>query len=75
MAPLGLAKGDRLAVTLQVVDYRGSGQEGRATLSEPLVFQVTDERGILAAMAEADRESAGRLKTMIQRQIEVGERQ
>ena len=75
LAPLGLVKGDELKITLQAVDYRGRAQEGKATLSEPLLFQVTDERGILAAMAETDRESAGRLKTMIQRQIEVGEGQ
>jgi len=75
LATLSLAKGDRLSIVLQAVDYRGPGREGKATRTEPLVFQVTDERGILAAMAEADRESAERLKTMIQRQIEVGERQ
>ena len=75
LAPLGLVKGDELKIILQAVDYRGRGQEGRATLTEPLLFQVTDERGILAAMSETDRESAGRLKTMIQRQIEVGEGQ
>ena len=73
LAPLGLAKGDRLTVTLQAVDHRGPERQGESTETDPLVFQVTDERGILAAMAEADRESVDRLKTMIQRQIEVGE--
>ena len=73
LAPLGLAKDEQLTITLQATDYRGPEQEGKSARSEPLVFRVTDERGILAAMAEADRESANRLKTMIQRQIEVGE--
>lgn len=75
LAPLDLAKGDQLTITVRAVDYRGSTSEGEPTLTEPLVFEVTDERGILAAMAEADRESVDRLKTMIQRQIEVGESQ
>jgi len=75
LAPLKLTKGDQLTITVQAVDYRGPNSEGEPTLTEPLVFQVTDERGILAAMAEADRDSVDRLKTMIQRQIEVGESQ
>ncbi|MFC1596804.1 DUF4175 family protein [Planctomycetota bacterium] len=75
LAPLELTKGDQLTITVQAVDYRGPESEGEPTRTEPLVFQVTDERGILAAMAEADRESVDRLKTMIQRQIEVGESQ
>jgi hypothetical protein len=75
LGPLHLVKDDQLSITLQATDYRGPDHEGKTALSEPLMFQVTDERGILAAMAEADRESANRLKTMIQRQIEVGEGQ
>ncbi len=75
LGPLELVKGDRLAVTLRAVDYRGPDREGKQALSEPLLFQVTDQRGILAAMTKADREAAGRLKSMIQGQIEVGERQ
>ena len=75
LGPLELVKDDRLSITLQATDYRGPENEGKTASSEPLTFQVTDERGILAAMAEADRESANRLKTMIQRQIEVGETQ
>jgi hypothetical protein len=75
LGPLSLVKGDQLSITLQATDYRGPEHEGKTALSEPLTFEVTDERGILAAMAEADRESANRLKTMIQRQIEVGEGQ
>jgi hypothetical protein len=72
-APLKAVKGDQVKVMLRAVDDRG-GAPGKPALSEPLVFQVTDEQGIYAAMAEADRESARRLQTMIDNQIDVGER-
>lgn len=72
LAPLKTVKGDQLKLTLQATDYRGK-QPGKTTPSEPVVLQVTDEQGILAAMAEADRESARQLQSMIQRQIDVGE--
>jgi hypothetical protein len=72
LTPLKTVKGDQIKLTLQAVDYRGS-QPGKATSSEPLVLQVTDEQGILAAMAETDKESARQLQNMIQRQIDVGE--
>ena len=75
LAPLGLGKGDQLQIEVQAVDFRGLQTAGKTTESERLVFQVTDERGILAAMSETDRESANRLQTMIQRQIDVGEGQ
>ncbi len=71
LAPLKAAQGDQIRLTLRATDHRGQ-VAGRSTLSEPLVFQVTDERGIYAAMAEADRESARRLQTMIENQIDVG---
>lgn len=74
LAPLEVAKGDRLKLVLEAVDYRGGKRPGKATLSEPLVFQVTDERGIRAAMSEIDRESARQFETMIELQIDVGER-
>ena len=72
LAQLKLKKGDRLKVTLQAVDYRGQ-REGKTATADPLVFQVTDEQGILAGMMEADRQSATQLKTMIQRQLGIGE--
>jgi len=67
-----LEKGDTLKVTLKAVDYRGP-RPGREGVADPLVFQVTDEQGILANMMEADRQSARQLKTMIQRQLGIGE--
>ncbi len=71
LVPLKAVKGDQVKVTLRATDDRGESP-GKSALSEPLVFQVTDEQGIYAAMAEADRESARRLQTMIENQIDVG---
>ena len=46
----------------------------RATAqSEPIVFQVTDESGILAGLIEADEKSARQLDQIIQRQLGIGE--
>jgi hypothetical protein len=59
-------------VTLEVVDYRGD-QPGTAVQSEPVVFQVTDESGILAGLVEADEKSARQLDEIIQRQLGAGE--
>lgn len=72
LAPLKLVKGDQLKISVRATDYRGP-TPGKSSLSEPLVFQVTDEAGILAAISEADKESARQLKVMIERQIDVGE--
>ena len=74
LAPLKLGKGDQLKIAVRAVDYRYPRQ-GKSTTSEPVVFQVTDEQGILAVMAESDKQSDRRLETMIQGQIEVGAEQ
>ncbi|MGO8748601.1 MAG: DUF4175 family protein [Thermoguttaceae bacterium] len=73
LAPLGVVKGDTVKLTLSAEDYRGAKEEGRSTLSEPLIFQVTDERGIYAALSEQDRESLDRITNMIDNQTDVGE--
>lgn len=73
LAPLKAVKGDQIKLTLQALDDRGP-RPGKSSSGEPLVLQVTDEQGILAAMSETDRESARQLQTMIERQIDVGER-
>lgn len=72
LTPLKLVKGDQLKISVRATDYRGE-EPGKSSSSEPLVFQVTDEAGILAAISEADKESAKQLKVMIERQIDVGE--
>ena len=72
LAPLSLSKGDQVRVTLEAVDYRG-GQPGMTAQSEPVVFLVTDESGILAGLIEADEKSARQLDEIIQRQLGIGE--
>ena len=71
LAPLGLQKGDQVRVTLKATDYRGSGK-GQTASSEPIVLDVTDEAGILAALSETDESSARQLEKIIERQLGVG---
>ena len=72
LSPLGLQKNDQLTVTLHAVDYRGE-RAGRSAEADPLVFQVTDQQGILAAQLEFDRQSAGKLNTIIRQQLGIGD--
>lgn len=67
-----LEKDDSIKVTLNAMDYRG-GREGKATAADPLAFQVTDELGLKMSLQEADKQTAHELKTMIQRQLGIGE--
>lgn len=71
LSSLSLEKGDQVRLTLQVVDYRGEG-EGQVASSEPIVLEVTDESGILAAISESDERSARQLDAIIERQLGVG---
>ena len=71
LAALGLKKGDQVRVTLTATDYRGSGK-GQTSSSEPIVLDITDESGILAALSETDERSAKQLETIIERQLGVG---
>ena len=72
LAALKLAKGDEVRVTLEAIDYRGP-TSGKSAKSEPLVFTVTDESGILAGLVEADQKSSRQLDAIIQRQLGIGE--
>jgi hypothetical protein len=72
LAPFSLSKGDQARVTLEAVDYRGD-RPGMTAQSEPIVFQVTDESGILAGLIESDEKSARQLDQIIQRQLGIGE--
>jgi hypothetical protein len=74
LSSLGLQKGDQVRLTLQATDYRGKNP-GQLAQSEPIVLEVTDESGILAAIAEADERSAQQLDAIIERQLGVGARQ
>ncbi|MBS0263389.1 MAG: hypothetical protein JSS02_15715 [Planctomycetes bacterium] len=69
---LNLAKGDEVRVTLEATDYRGH-RPGVVAHSEPIVFSVTDETGVLAGLVEADEKSARQLDQIIQRQLGIGE--
>ena len=71
-SPVVLLKGDQVKLTLEAVDYRGPSREGKASQSDPVVLQVTDEEGIYEAMSETDRETARQYEAMIERQLEVG---
>jgi len=73
LSPLGLHKGDEVRVELRATDFRGP-RVGQTGVSAPLVFQVTDEQGILSMINQSDRLSAEQLKTMIQRQLDLGAR-
>jgi len=69
---LKLEKGDQVKISLEAVDYRGENP-GQAALSDPWTLQVTDERGVLAAMAEQDERSARQLDEIIRRQLGIGD--
>ncbi|MEX1040606.1 MAG: hypothetical protein WDZ51_08255 [Pirellulaceae bacterium] len=69
-----LQPGDRLQITLAAEDNRG-GQPGRIGRSEPLVLEIADESGVLAAISEADQQSEQLLGELIQRQLGIGETQ
>ena len=72
LSSFGLAKGDRLKLTMEFTDYRGD-QPGKSYLSDPLVLEVSDESGVLAAISEADERSEERLSDIIKRQLGIGE--
>jgi hypothetical protein len=77
LSPLKLAKGDRVKVTLETVDYRGKNKQnetlGESHKSEPLILEISDESGVLAAISAADERSEQRLTDIIKRQLGIGE--
>ena len=77
LTPLKLAKGDRVKVTLETVDYRGKNKQsetlGESHKSEPLILEISDESGVLAAISAADERSEQRLTDIIKRQLGIGE--
>ena len=70
--PANLAKGDRLKLTLEAVDYRGD-LPGESYQSDPLILEISDEAGVLAAISEADEKSEQRLTDIIRQQLGIGE--
>jgi hypothetical protein len=71
-ATLGVLKGDVVKVTVWARDFRGP-REGKASSAEPLLFQVSDQLGVLAHLTEADRLTAGELKTMVEKELGIGQ--
>jgi hypothetical protein len=72
MAALELSKGDQVKLTIEAVDYRGE-TPGKSTLSEAVVLDISDEAGVLAAIAEADENSEERLTEVIKEQLGIGD--
>ena len=68
---LGLAVGDQVRVIARAIDYRGD-TAGQAAESEPILLEVTDERGILAGLLESDERSVEQLDAIIGRELTVG---
>jgi hypothetical protein len=71
--PAGLVKGDRVKLTLEAVDFRGDDAPGESYMSDPLVLEISDEAGVLAAISEADQRSEQRLTDIIKEQLGIGE--
>lgn len=71
VSSLKLVKGDELKVTFVAYDYRGD-REPKKSFSEPLLFQVTDQAGILSGLLETDQESAKQLDAIIRRELGIG---
>lgn len=72
LSSLKLVKGDRLKLALEVIDDRGD-RPGQSYESEPLVLEISDESGVLAAISEADERSEQRLSDIIKQQLGIGE--
>jgi hypothetical protein len=72
LSSMQLTKGDELKITLEASDHRGR-RPGKTSIGQPLVLHVTDERGVLAAMAETDQRSARQLDSIIERQLGIGD--
>ena len=71
MSQMELQRGDQVRIVLEAIDYRG--KPGESTLSEPIMLDITDESGILAAVSEGDRRSQEQIDDLIRRQLGIGE--
>ena len=69
---VGVKRGDTLKGTFHATDYRGKNP-GKSTDSDPLVFQVTDEQGIMASLLEGDQKSARELELFIKQLLGLGD--
>jgi hypothetical protein len=71
LAPLSLAKGDRLELVFEATDYRGD-LAGRAASAEPISFQVTDALGVENAVTELDPALEQQIHSLIQKHLDIG---
>jgi hypothetical protein len=72
LADWHVSVGDEIRLSVEAVDSRGESA-GKDTHGEPIVLTVTDENGILAALADGDERSARELDELIQRELGIGE--
>lgn len=70
LASLDLMKGDRLKLTMEATDYRGDA-DGQTYLSDPLLLEISDESGVLAAVGKADENAEEQLGRVLDQQFEV----
>ncbi|MBA2113738.1 DUF4175 family protein [Bremerella alba] len=74
LSPWALEVGDRVEVTLLATDFRNNAQEMPGQ-SDPVNLEIGDESTVLAAIAEADKQSEQMLSELIQQQLGLGETQ
>lgn len=74
LAPWQLEVDDQVEVVLVATDHR-SGASEMPGESDPLHLEIGDESTVLAAIAEADKQSEQMLSELIQQQLGLGETQ
>lgn len=72
LSELGLKKGDRLKISLELSDYRGN-LPGQLHVADPLYLEISDESGVLDEISKADERSEERLTELIKQQLGIGE--
>ncbi|RCS54222.1 hypothetical protein DTL42_03485 [Bremerella cremea] len=72
LAPWQLQVGDQVEIVLQASDFRDNAARQRGQ-SEPLHLEIGDESNVLAAIAEADKQSEQMLNQLIEQQLGLGE--
>ncbi len=72
LASYKLSKGDQVHVSLEVTDYRGAGK-GESFETAPLILDISDRNGVLAAVLEADEKSEKELSSIIQQLLGIGD--
>lgn len=67
---LGVAKGDRVFISFEAFDYRGTFP-GQSMRSEPMVLEVLDREGVLEALRELDEQIERKLDQIIDAQLGI----